>query len=118
MFGVEKKRKRRKKTNYQGKAIQSFTELSVGDYVVHEEHGLGIYKGIEKVERDKVIKDISRLSMGTAAICICRPHVWRASRNTQEQRPRNLSSTSWEGPSGIKPRPGSVGLSRRLPRIW
>ena len=36
MFGVEKKRKRRKKTNYQGKAIQSFTELSVGDYVVHE----------------------------------------------------------------------------------
>lgn len=37
MFGVEKKRKRRKKTNYQGKAIQSFTELSVGDYVVHEE---------------------------------------------------------------------------------
>ena len=45
MFGVEKKRKRRKKTNYQGKAIQSFTELSVGDYVVHEEHGLGIYKG-------------------------------------------------------------------------
>ena len=48
MFGTEKKKKRRKKSNYQGKAIQSFSELAVGDYVVHEEHGLGIYKGIEK----------------------------------------------------------------------
>ena len=66
MFGVEKKRKRRKKTNYQGKAIQSFTELSVGDYVVHEEHGLGIYKGIEKVERDKVIKDYIKIEYGDA----------------------------------------------------
>ena len=64
MFGVEKKRKSRKKTNYQGKAIQSFTELSVGDYVVHEEHGLGIYKGIEKVERDKVIKDYIKIEYG------------------------------------------------------
>ena len=64
MFGVEKKRKRRKKTNYQGKSIQSFTELSVGDYVVHEEHGLGIYKGIEKVERDKVIKDYIKIEYG------------------------------------------------------
>ena len=64
MLGVEKKRKRRKKTNYQGKAIQSFTELSVGDYVVHEEHGLGIYKGIEKVERDKVIKDYIKIEYG------------------------------------------------------
>ena len=64
MFGVEKKKKRRKKTNYQGKAIQSFSELSIGDYVVHEEHGLGIYRGIEKVERDKVIKDYIKIEYG------------------------------------------------------
>ncbi|MCB7318172.1 transcription-repair coupling factor [Lacrimispora sp. 210928-DFI.3.58] len=64
MFGVEKKKKRRKKTSYQGKAIQSFSELSVGDYVVHEEHGLGIYRGIEKVERDKIIKDYIKIEYG------------------------------------------------------
>ncbi len=57
MFGTEKKRRKRKKTSYEGQKIQSFSELSVGDYVVHEEHGLGIYRGIEKIERDKVIKD-------------------------------------------------------------
>lgn len=64
MFGAGKKKKRRKKANYQGKAIQSFSQLSVGDYVVHEEHGLGIYKGIEKVERDKVIKDYIKIEYG------------------------------------------------------
>ena len=57
MFGKEKKKRKRKKTSYEGKKIQSFTELSVGDYVVHEDHGLGIYRGIEKIERDGVIKD-------------------------------------------------------------
>ncbi len=64
MFGAEKKRRKRKKTNYQGRGIQSFSELSVGDYVVHEEHGLGIYRGIEKVERDKVIKDYIKIEYG------------------------------------------------------
>lgn len=64
MFGAEKKKKRRKKTSYQGRAIQSFSELSVGDYVVHETHGLGIYRGIEKVERDKIIKDYIKIEYG------------------------------------------------------
>ena len=32
--------------------IKDFNELKVGDYVVHESHGLGIYKGIEKVEME------------------------------------------------------------------
>ena len=61
MFGVERKKKKRRKTSYEGKKIQSFTELSVGDYVVHEDHGLGIYRGIEKIERDKVVKDYLKI---------------------------------------------------------
>lgn len=57
MFGVEKKKRKRKKTAYEGAKIQNFSDLSVGDYVVHEDHGLGIYRGIEKIEQDGVIKD-------------------------------------------------------------
>ena len=64
MFGAEKKKKRRKKTAYEGRKIQSFTELSVGDYVVHEDHGLGIYRGIEKIERDRVVKDYIKIEYG------------------------------------------------------
>ena len=57
MFGGEKKKRKRKKTTYEGTKIQNFSELSVGDYVVHEDHGLGVYRGIEKIEQDGVIKD-------------------------------------------------------------
>ena len=64
MFGVEKRKKKRKKYNYGGKKISSFSELSVGDYVVHESHGLGIYKGIEKIEQDHVIKDYIKVEYG------------------------------------------------------
>ena len=60
IFGKEKKKKR-KKTVYEGQKIQSFAELSVGDYVVHENHGLGIYRGIEKVEVDHTVKDYIKI---------------------------------------------------------
>lgn len=61
MFGGVRQKKRRKKSSYQGKSIQSFSELSVGDYVVHESHGLGIYRGLEKIEQDKIIKDYIKI---------------------------------------------------------
>lgn len=60
IFGKEVK-KRRKKTEYSGQKISSFSELSVGDYVVHENHGLGVYRGIEKVEIDRVAKDYIKI---------------------------------------------------------
>ncbi len=61
MFGAARKRKKRKKTSYEGKKIQSFSELAVGDYVVHEDHGLGVYRGIEKIEQDHIVKDYLKI---------------------------------------------------------
>ena len=60
IFGVQKKKKKKKKL-YEGQKINDFSELKVGDYVVHESHGLGIYRGIEKVEVEKVIKDYIKI---------------------------------------------------------
>ena len=60
IFGAEKKKKKHKKI-YQGERIKDFNELRVGDYVVHESHGLGIYKGIEKVEMEGVVKDYIKI---------------------------------------------------------
>lgn len=60
IFGKEKKKKR-KKTEYNGQKIQTFSELSPGDFVVHENHGLGVYKGIEKMEVDGVVKDYIKI---------------------------------------------------------
>ena len=64
MFGTRQKKRKRKKTTYEGKKIQSFSELSIGDYVVHESHGLGIYRGIEKIEQDRVVKDYLKIEYG------------------------------------------------------
>ena len=58
IFGQRKtKRRIKRKPLYTGEKIKSFDDLSVGDYVVHERHGLGIYRGIENIEVDKVNKD-------------------------------------------------------------
>ena len=60
IFGKVKKKRKRK--IYEGQKILSFAELKVGDYVVHENHGLGIYQGIEKIEVDKIAKDYMKIS--------------------------------------------------------
>ena len=60
IFGKVKKKKKRK--TYEGRKIQNFSELKPGDYVVHENHGLGIYQGIEKIEVDKITKDYMKIS--------------------------------------------------------
>ncbi len=60
IFGGQKKQKKGRK-HYQGQKIKDFNDLKVGDYVVHESHGLGIYQGIEKVEMDKVVKDYIKI---------------------------------------------------------
>ncbi len=58
--GKEHKRKRRKKIKG-GKQIQSFGELTVGDYVVHENHGVGIYHGIVQMETDASKRDYFKI---------------------------------------------------------
>ena len=60
IFGAGQKKKKRK-PKYEGTKIKDFAELKVGDYVVHESHGLGIYRGIEKVEVEKVVKDYMKI---------------------------------------------------------
>ncbi len=59
IFGHE--RKKRRKTAKSGKTIASFTQLHPGDYVVHENHGIGIYRGIEQIQTDGVQKDYMKI---------------------------------------------------------
>ena len=59
---TQRARRKKRKTKYEGKHIASFTELSPGDYVVHESHGLGIYRGIEQVSVENVTKDYMKIS--------------------------------------------------------
>ena len=60
IFGRRKKKKRRRR--YEGQKIRDFAELKPGDYVVHENHGIGIYQGIEKLEVEKTTRDYMKIS--------------------------------------------------------
>ena len=60
IFGHTRKKKHKLK-RYEGETIASFSDLHVGDYVVHENYGLGIYKGTEQMELDKVIRDYIKI---------------------------------------------------------
>ncbi|MCA0385145.1 MAG: transcription-repair coupling factor [Firmicutes bacterium] len=59
LFGEGKKIARKKPA--QGKVIKAFSELAVGDYVVHESHGVGQYLGIEQMSIDQTRKDFLKL---------------------------------------------------------
>ena len=61
IFGKEKKKPRRAQKVYEGRKINSFLELSPGDYVVHESHGLGIYRGLEQITVNHVQKDYMKI---------------------------------------------------------
>lgn len=61
IFGKSgEKRKKKKKKN--GVAIQSFSDLHIGDYVVHDNHGIGVFRGLEKISVEGVQKDYMKIS--------------------------------------------------------
>lgn len=60
IFGAERRNKKRKKL-YDGEKIKDFNELRIGDYVVHEYHGLGVYQGIEQIAVEGITKDYIKL---------------------------------------------------------
>ena len=61
IFG-EAKRKANKKKQKGISKISSFAELKPGDYVVHSNYGIGVYKGINQLDVENVKKDYLVLS--------------------------------------------------------
>ncbi len=61
VFGTRAVHKKKRKKHVDGESISAFSDLKVGDYVVHENHGLGIYRGIEKIEVDHIMKDYIKI---------------------------------------------------------
>lgn len=61
IFGtVSKKKKKKKRKN--ARKLDAFTDLKIGDYVVHEFHGIGQYVGIENIEIAGVKKDYLKIN--------------------------------------------------------
>ncbi|MFA7215439.1 MAG: transcription-repair coupling factor [Bacillota bacterium] len=56
IFGTTKKRLKAV-SKAKKKGIETFTELRPGDYVVHENQGIGIYKGIQELKVEGIKRD-------------------------------------------------------------
>ena len=56
-YAASSKLKRKKKKKKGAEAILSYNDLEVGDFVVHEVHGIGQYMGIENLKVDGVSRD-------------------------------------------------------------
>ncbi|MBR5738416.1 MAG: hypothetical protein IKY02_00320 [Lachnospiraceae bacterium] len=66
LFTSREKKKRKKQSTANGEKLRSYQELSAGDYVVHENYGIGIYRGIVNLETDGVGRDYMQISYGTS----------------------------------------------------
>ena len=55
IFGFQKKKLRKKAEK--GQEIKYFTDITVGDYVVHSIHGIGKYRGLKTIETEGIHRD-------------------------------------------------------------
>ena len=100
IFGLEKRKKKRRRV-YEGEKIASFSDLGIGDYVVHENHGLGIYRGIEKIEVEKTTKDYIKIEYakgGTLYILATQLDMIQKYAGADAKKPKlnTLGSAEWK----------------------
>ncbi len=95
IFGHVRKKKRRIK-KYEGETISSFSDLHVGDFVVHENYGLGVYKGTEQMEIDRVIRDYIKIEYAKGS------NLYVLTNQLDQIQ-------KYSGPDGKKPKLNSLG---------
>ena len=61
VFGRQTKKRLRKKKPDSASKIRNFTDLDIGDYVVHQTHGIGEYVGLDTLEVDGCRKDYLKI---------------------------------------------------------
>ena len=92
---------KKQKKKYEGRSIAGFNELNVGDYVVHEMHGLGVYKGIEKITVEGVEKDYIKIeyagnsNLYVLATQLDRLQKYAASDTEKKPKLNKLGSVEW-----------------------
>lgn len=100
IFGEAKKKTKPKKIQKGVNKIKSFTDLKLGDYVVHSTNGIGIYKGIKQIEIKGIQKDYleieyaknDRLYVPVYQLDLVQKYIGSEGKNPKINR---LSSLEW-----------------------
>jgi transcription-repair coupling factor (superfamily II helicase) len=102
MFGntaeARKKQKQKSREKYQ---VAKLSELVPGDYVVHESHGIGIYRGIERITSEGITKDYIKVEYGDGGnlyLPATRLEGIQKYSSAEGKRPKlnKLNSTEWQ----------------------
>ncbi len=99
IFGTARSKKRAKR-KFTGDPITAFTDLNVGDYVVHEEHGIGVYQGITRIKVDDVEKDYMKIQYaGNSNLYVLATHFDRVQKysGSESAKPKinKLGGKEW-----------------------
>ncbi len=98
IFDVRQKQRKRRLENTE--RIKSYNDLNVGDYVVHQAHGIGIYEGIKKITAFSVTKDYFQVRYRGADVLYVPVEqmdaLYKYSGNTEKALTLNkLGGTDW-----------------------
>ena len=97
--------------------IENYADLSVGDYVVHETHGIGRFDGIVKMQMDGFEKDYIKISYaGTDVLYVPATQLDLVSKYTGggEDKPVRLSKMG--GTEWAKTRSRAKGAAKEMAR--
>ena len=123
IFGAKHSRTRTsKETKSNGLDWTSFSQLKVGDLVVHEDHGIGKYQGLTRMEIEKKVNDFviieyadnDRLYTPADRISIMQKYVGADESGSKLDK---LSSKSW-GVAKQKAKKSVMKIARQLVEIY
>ncbi len=122
IYGSVKKKRSLPKRQYKGGRISSLHELGVGDYVVHEEHGMALYKGIEKIEQEGIAKDYIKLEYADHAHCyipVSKMDLIQKYASAEAKAPKlnRLGSTEWSR-TKTKVKAAVAGIAGELVQLY
>ncbi|MCH3987293.1 MAG: transcription-repair coupling factor [Lachnospiraceae bacterium] len=102
IFTRKKERRRKAAAEKNGEALTSYQDLAVGDYVVHEDYGIGIYRGIVHISLGGVEKDYVRIEYAKGAAVqvpatqLDRLQKYTAADSARKPKVTDLGTSEWK----------------------
>ncbi|MCL2604581.1 MAG: transcription-repair coupling factor [Defluviitaleaceae bacterium] len=99
LFSQEKTRRRTRRKLKNAEKINHFTDLRIGDHIVHDNHGIGVFRGIEQVVNEGLARDYLKLEYADGGHLYVQTSqmdlVHKYIGGTQEARLNKLGGADW-----------------------
>lgn len=96
----EKSSKQTASANAVKKLLTSLSQLTVDDYVVHQDYGIGIYRGLKHIEIDEAVSDFIHIEYADSQLYLPVQHIGKIHKYvaTEGKKPiiDKLSSNKWQ----------------------